>query len=106
MVVVLDDPRMEALLEQMPLSLPPRVETLRVDACEPVHAQRQALSFHLHQQVEVRSHQAPGVQLPVEFRGDAPEHHPEPIAVEVVQEYEPAGDALRGDVEDAVVGKR
>lgn len=105
-VVVPDDPGAEALLEEVSLSLPPLVEALRVDACEPVHCCRHPLLLRLDQQMEVRAHQAPGMQLPFELRRHASEKHPEAVAVEVVPEHEAAGNAPGGDVEDPVFAER
>jgi len=68
-----------------------------------VHAERHSLPLALHQQMEMRAHQTPRVQPPVEPRGDAPQHHAKPVAVELIEEDEAAGNTACCDVEDAVL---
>jgi hypothetical protein len=96
-------PAAETLLEQVALSGPAAVEALGIRTAESMHAGRDPLPRRLDQQVEVRAHQAPGVNAPCEGPRDAPEEKPKALAVDVVEDDVSSRDAARGDVEDAVV---
>ena len=104
-VFVPDDPAAEPLLVQMAFSHPALVEALGVHAGQPVHPDRYARELCLDQEVEVRAHQAPRVELPVELGDDAPEQHAEPVAVDVVEEHVTRGHAFRRHMEGAVLGE-
>jgi hypothetical protein len=65
-ILVVDDPREEALLEQMAFATVSSVEALRVQAVQPVHHRRQLLAGRLHDEVVVRAHHAPREQANAE----------------------------------------
>src|SRR5262249_18865995 len=100
--LVAHDPAPEALLEEVTLARPAAVEPLRVQAGEPVHPCRQVLTRRLDQKVEMRTHQAPGMDLPPEHLRDTTLEKPEPVAVEVVEKTIGTADTAGRDVEDAI----
>jgi hypothetical protein len=100
-VVVPNEPGNEALFKEVPFALPARVEPLRVETTKPVHPRRQVFARCLHQEMEVRTHEAPGVQLPFEHGRDPPEEEAESLPVGVVEKDVDPACAPVGDVADA-----
>jgi hypothetical protein len=92
--LVLDDPCGESFLEEVALPPVTPVKALRIQARESVHPCRDLASRCLDQDVVVRAHQTPGVQLPFERADCLHEQGVEPLSIEVVDEdKDPAGPA-------------
>lgn len=105
MRLVVDHPSLEAFLVQVSLAVVPAVETLCVKTGKPVHSGGEPFATRFDQQVIVRSHQAPGVQLPAESLDGLIQQGKEGLPVEVVGENEDPARSARGHVEEAVLGK-
>lgn len=103
MVLVPDHPAAEAFAKQVPSPCPALVEALRVQATEAVHPHRHPLPLRLDQQMEVRVHQAPRVELPAERAAHAPQQELESQTVGIVETDALIADAVGGHVEHAVV---
>jgi hypothetical protein len=101
-LLVLDHPRREALLEEMALAPVSAVEALRVDADQPVHRGGELPLGALRDHVEVRTHHAPRVQADTEQPRGLLEQVDERCAVDVVEEDCDAAGTARGDVVEAV----
>jgi hypothetical protein len=104
-VFVPDHAAAEALFVEVALARPTRVEPLRVQAREPVHAGRDPLALCLDQEMEVRVHQAPGMQPPSERAARPLQQQLESQPVGVVEANVLVAHAMRRDVEDAVLRK-
>jgi hypothetical protein len=101
-LVALDDPGGEALLEEVAATAVARVEAARVAAVQAVHPGGEADARRLDDQVVVRAEQAVRVELPAVSADADQKQRGERAPVDVVAEdVEPAG-AARGDVVDAV----
>jgi hypothetical protein len=101
-LLVADDPRPEALLEQVPLSAMPAVEPLGVQAVQPVHHRGQLLTRALDDQVVVRSEHRPGDEAHTEQVGGLIEQVDEGQSIDVVEKHEPAAGSPRTDVEEPI----
>jgi hypothetical protein len=98
-VLVADHPRPEAFLEQMSLSAMPAIETLRVQAVQPVHHPRQLLARPLDDQVVMGSEQRPGEEAGSEQIGGLVEEVDERRAVDIVEKDKAAAGASRARME-------
>jgi hypothetical protein len=105
-VVVGDQARLEAALEQMADPTVAGVEARRVQAVQALHPLRERRLTALDDQVEVVPHQAVNVQLPGELLGDAEQHVDEEVPVIVVHEDRAPVDTARRQVVDAVRERR
>jgi hypothetical protein len=104
-LVVLDDPGGEAVLEQVPDALVALVEPLGVDAVDPVERPGNCLHRALEDRVEVVRHEAVGMHLDLVLRHHAvEENEQEPVVLSVPKDQAPVDPAGR-DVEDPVRGK-
>jgi hypothetical protein len=101
-VLVADHPRPEAFLEQMSLSAMPAIETLRVQAVQPVHHPRQLLARPFDDQVVMGPEQRPGDEAGSEQIGGLVEEIDERGAVDVVDEDEAAAGASGTRMEEPV----
>jgi hypothetical protein len=102
MLLVVDHPRREPLLEQMALPAVSAVEPLGVEADQPVHRCRELGLPALDDDVEMRAEQAPRVEpQPEELHGLLQQER-ERRAVGVVEEDEASASAARRDVVVAV----
>jgi hypothetical protein len=81
------------------------VESLCVQAVQPVHARRKALARRFHEQVVMRPHEAPRMNPPAEHLDHLAEEPAKRLAVEVVDVDVRSGDAARRHVEEAVFGE-
>jgi len=101
-VLVTDEPRAEALLEQMPDAAMATVEALRVHPVQAVHPVGEAFAQTLDHQVKVVVEQAKRVHPPVEpiLGVDDPSNHRG--AVVVIPHDVPPRDATNGGVERRV----
>ena len=70
MPVVVNDPGLEALLVQMALSAVPLVESLCIQAVQPMHARGELVELDFDEDVEVGPHLHPAVDSPAEEPGD------------------------------------
>jgi hypothetical protein len=100
-VVVLDDPRGEALAEEVAPALVAAVEGLCVDAVEAAHAVGEAPELGLDDQVVVVRHQAEGVDAPVVALDGVGEQGEEEAVFVGCQEGGGLRHAARGHVVDA-----
>jgi hypothetical protein len=64
-LVVTDDPSVEAVLEEVAASVVPLVKALRVAEVEEVHAPREVVELAAHDQMKVGGHLARGEEMPV-----------------------------------------
>jgi hypothetical protein len=80
----------------------PLVEPLRVHAVEAMHKERQLLAAALHDEVEVRSHEAPCEHTHSEEIGGCSEDANECRAINVVEKDEDAAGSARRDVVDPI----
>jgi hypothetical protein len=101
-LVVGDQSRFEAALEQMADAAVASVEGRGVQPVQPLHPLRQRRLPALDDQMEVVAHQAVGVQLPGAAVGDAKQELDEEPPIVVVHEDRAPVDATRGQVVDAV----
>jgi hypothetical protein len=101
-LIVANQARLEAALEQMARAAVAGVEAGGVQPVQPLHPFRQRRLPALDDQVEVIAHQAVGVQLPVMTIGDAEQEVDEEPPVLVVHEDQAPVDAARRQVVDAV----
>jgi hypothetical protein len=67
MVLFVDEPGREALLVEVSFPTMPAIEALCVQPVQTVHSGRQAIPRRLYQEVVVRPHEAPRVDLPTEY---------------------------------------
>jgi hypothetical protein len=102
MVVAVDEPRREALLEQM--SLPPvtTIEPLSVDPEHAVHGRREEHAAPFGDEVEVRAEDTPGVHAKAEPGCGVKKERREGLAVDVIEEREDPAGAAGGHVVRAV----
>jgi hypothetical protein len=103
--LVIDEPGRKPLLVQVSLPPVPAVEPLSVEPVQAVHTGREPLARRLHEQVIVRSHQAPRVEAPAEHLRGLRKEHAERFSIEIVDVDVHSADAPRRHVEEAVVGQ-
>jgi hypothetical protein len=100
--VAFDDPRREAVAEEVAPALVPAVERLGVRAVQALEAVRQAPELGLDDEVVVVRHQRERMDAPVVPLDLACEEAQEAAVVVYVSEGRGARDASRGDVVDAL----
>jgi hypothetical protein len=93
MSFALDEPGREALFVEVSFPAVSAVEALRVQPVQSVHSGRQALPPRLDQEVIVRPHETPRLDLPTEHLDRLLEKAPERLPVEIVHVDERAGDS-------------
>ncbi len=93
MSLIVDEPGRETLLVEVPLAPVPAVEALGVQPVQAVHPGRQTLAPRFDQEVIVRAHQTPCVELPAEQLDTLLEEAPKRFAVEIVSVDERACNA-------------
>ncbi len=105
-LVVTDHTGAEPTLEEVPDTVIPFVESLRVEAVQPMLTRRQARELGLDHQVVVISHQAIRVTFPPVSPHDLVKQSHESLSVLVVHVDRPLLHAARRDVEDTELRKQ
>jgi hypothetical protein len=103
--IVLDRPKGEALLEQVPTSLVPAIEALRVAPVQMMHPAREIVQFALDNNVEVIRHEAIRVERPRKALDGSLEERDPGDAIGVVTGDRHPIDAARVRVEEPVLRK-
>lgn len=93
---------MEATLEEMSIEPVNAVETLGVDAIQPLHSEGQVDGGAFDEQVVVRIEEAVAPDLPTRLLADAIEDREEEAPVSIHEEDRLVSISARGDVEEAV----
>jgi hypothetical protein len=81
---LIDEPGREARLVQVSLPSVPAVEPLSVEPVQAVHTGREPLARRLHDQVIVRSHEAPRVKSPAEHLDSLRQEQAERLSIQIV----------------------
>jgi hypothetical protein len=101
-LVVVHDPRREAVAPEVSPAAVPRVEALRVDAVQSLEREAEPLDGRVDEQVVVVRHQAEREDVEVEAVDALRQQREEGAEVSFVAERAAALDASGRDVEDAV----
>ncbi|HVM17069.1 MAG TPA: hypothetical protein VM290_05770 [Gaiellaceae bacterium] len=96
--VVLDEVRPEAALEDVSAAPVPPVEALRVDGVQPLHPGRDVRERRVHDQVDVRGHEAVRDALPAAAVDDVVEQPVEDVAVRLAAEEDLAEPGVDAEV--------